>query len=151
MPPGYPPYYGYGPYYGLPAGPPPPKFQRHNSGMMIGGVLLTTGGILGVLIGAAVTTTASDQIPIYCEQNGFVDVCETRADEKQLAVGVATLVTGFVAIGVGIPLWVIGGKRVPVKEKPADQQPTQQPTPEAPKTGLQLIVGPSSAALRATF
>jgi hypothetical protein len=120
--------------------------------MMVGGVLLTTGGILGVLIGSAVATTAADQIPIYCNQPGFgVTVCETRADETQLAAGIATLVTGFVAIGVGIPLWIIGGKRVPVKDKPADQQPTQQPTPEAPKTGLQLIVGPSSAALRATF
>jgi len=125
--------------------------QRHNYGMMVGGVLLTTGGVLGVLIGAAVATTASDQIPIYCNQPGFgVTVCETRADQTQLAVGIATLVTGAVAVGVGIPLWIIGGKQEPVKDKPADQ-PAQPTTPEAPKTGLQLIVGPSSAALRATF
>lgn len=115
--------------------------------MMVGGVLLTTGGILGVLIGSAVATTASDQIPIYCDQGFGPTICETRADETQLAVGVATLVTGFVAIGVGIPLWVIGGKRVPVKEdgKPGD------PAAAAPKTSLRFVVGPSSAALRGTF
>jgi hypothetical protein len=119
--------------------------------MMVGGVLLTTGGILGVLIGSAVATTASNQINVYCNQPGFgVTVCETRADETQLAIGVTTLVTGFVAIGIGIPLWIIGGKQEPVKDKPADQ-PTQQATPEAPKTSLELVVGPSSAALRATF
>ena len=77
-------------------------------------------------------------------------VCETRADETQLAVGVVTLVTGFVAIGVGIPLGIIGGKREPVKDKPADQ-PSLPTAPEAPKTSLELVVGPSSAALRATF
>lgn len=119
--------------------------------MMVGGVLLTTGGILGVLIGSAVATTASDQIPIYCNQGGFgVTICETRADETQLAVGVTTLVAGFVAIGVGIPLWVIGGKREPIKDKPADQ-PSQTAAPEAPKTSLEFVVGPSSAGLRGTF
>lgn len=117
--------------------------------MMVGGVLLTTGGILGVLIGAAVASTASNQIPIYCDQGGFIGVCEYRSDKTQLAGGIVTLIAGFAAIGVGIPLWVIGGRREPIKT-PGDK-PTQQPAPEAPKTGLQLIVGPSSAALRATF
>ncbi|HRI69097.1 MAG TPA: hypothetical protein PK156_32930 [Polyangium sp.] len=145
-PPGYQPYYGYGPYYGAPAGPPPPKYERHNTGMMVGGVLLTTGGILGVLIGASVATTAADQIPIYCDQGFGPTICETRSDEVQFGGGIATLVLGFVAIGVGIPMWVIGGKKEPVKGKPADQA-----APEAPKTSLQFMVGPSSAALRATF
>jgi hypothetical protein len=149
MPPGYGPYYGYGGYYGPAAGPPPPKYERHNSGMMVGGVLLTTGGVLATLIGSAVATTASDQIPIYCDQGFGPTICETRADSTQLAVGVATLVTGLVAVGVGIPMWVIGGKRVPVKEtKPGDPA---APPADAPKTSLQLVVGPSSAMLRATF
>lgn len=115
--------------------------------MMVGGVLLATGGILAVLIGSAVATTAQDQIPIYCDQGFGPTICETRADQTQLAVGVATLVTGFVAIGVGIPLWVIGGKRVPVKE---GNKPTE-PAATTPKTSLRFIVGPSSAAIRATF
>jgi len=114
--------------------------------MMVGGVLLTTGGILGVLIGSAVASSASEQIEIYCDQGGFVGVCERRTDEGQQAAGIAVLVTGFVALGVGIPLWVIGGKRVPIKD---DAAPTS--TTDAPKTSLELVVGPSSAALRATF
>lgn len=114
--------------------------------MMVGGILLTTGGILGVLIGSAVTSTAADQIPIYCDQGFGPTICETRADETQLGLGIATLVTGVVAIGVGIPLWIVGGKKVPLVEKPAENA-----APEAPKTSLELVVGPSSAALRATF
>lgn len=121
--------------------------------MMVGGVLLTTGGILGVLIGAAVASTAADQIPIYCNQPGFgVTVCETRADTGQLAGGIVGLVAGVIAIGVGIPLWVVGGKREPVKEgKPADPTAAPSTSPAPPKTSLELVVGPSSAALRATF
>jgi hypothetical protein len=115
--------------------------------MMIGGVLLTSGGILAVLIGSAVASTAGGQIPIYCDQGFGPQVCETRDDEAQFIGGVVTLVTGFAAIGVGIPLWVKGGKRVPVKEGSGDQQAA----PEPPKTSLQFVVGPSSAALRATF
>ncbi len=117
---------------------------------MVGGVLLTTSGILGVLIGAAVTSTAADQIEIYCNQGFGVQVCETRTDETQQGIGIGVLVAGLAAIGVGIPLWVIGGKRVPVKDKPTDQ-PSVAPAPDAPKTSLELVVGPSSAHLRATF
>ncbi len=115
--------------------------------MMVGGVLLTSGGILAVLIGSSVASTADGQIPIYCDQGFGPTICETRDDESQFIGGVVTLVAGFAAIGVGIPLWVKGGKRVPVKEGSGEQQAT----PEPPKTSLELVVSPSSAGLRATF
>jgi len=119
--------------------------------MMIGGILLTTAGIVGVLAGSAVASTAANQIPIYCDSQFGPTICETRADEGQQIAGYVVMVTGIVALGVGVPLWVIGSKRVPVKD---DEKTTNTPstsTPAAPQTSVRLLVGPTSAGLRVTF
>ncbi|MDI3283763.1 hypothetical protein, partial [Polyangium sp. 15x6] len=147
-PQGYPygyPYYG--PYYGEPQ-PPQPRYERKSTPMMIGGILATTAGIVGVLAGSAIASTAANQIPIYCDSDFGPTICETRADETQQAVGYAILITGVVALGVGVPLWVIGSKRVPVK---SDETTPSTTTPAAPQTSLRLLVGPTSAGLRVTF
>ncbi|MDI1481741.1 hypothetical protein, partial [Polyangium sp. y55x31] len=144
---GYPygyPYYG--PYYGEPQ-PPPPRYERKNTTMMVGGILATTAGIVGVLAGSAIASTAANQIPIYCDSQFGPTICETRTDETQLAVGYGILITGVVALGVGVPLWVIGSKRVPVKS----DETTPTTTPAAPQTSLRLLVGPTSAGLHVTF
>jgi len=143
---GYPygyPYYG--PYYG-PQQPPPPRFERKSTGMMVGGILLTSLGIVGVLAGSAVASTAANQIPIYCDQGFGPTICETRADESQQIAGYSVMVAGLVGLAVGIPLWIIGGKRVPVK---SDESAPAQAAP--PQTSLRVLVGPSSAALHMSF
>ncbi len=131
--------------------------------MMVGGIALTTAGIIGVLVGSGLASTAANQIDVYCEPpgGGGPFICESRADETQQAAGIGVMIGGFVALAAGIPLWVIGSKRVPAKTEPAaDTTPGTQTTPDAPATtpppaapatSLQLFVGPSSAALRVTF
>jgi hypothetical protein len=154
-PPGYgygapPPGYGYPyPYYGYYGGappPPPPRFERRSTPMMVGGILLTSGGIAGILIGAALASTAGNQIDVYCESpgGGGPFVCERRADATQLGIGYGVLIGGAVALAAGIPLWVIGGKRVPAKDEAA---PAAQP----PSASMRLLVGPSSATLDVRF
>jgi hypothetical protein len=152
-PQGYPygyPYYP--PYYGPPS-PPPPKHERKSTGMMIGGIALTTAGIVGVLVGSGLASTAANQIDVYCEPpgGGGPFVCETRADETQQAAGIGVMIGGFVALAAGIPLWVIGSKRVPVKSDTPDANTPDKPATPAPAASMQLFVGPSSAAVRVTF
>jgi len=147
-PPGYGyPYPYYGPYYG-PPGPPPQRYERNSTGMFVGGIALTTAGIIGVLVGSGLASTASSQIPVYCDQGSGVTVCEYRTDESQQNAGIGLLIGGLVGIGVGIPLWIIGGKRVPVKE---DGAPSDKPADGEKKTGLELLVSPKSAGVRLTF
>ncbi|UQA58998.1 hypothetical protein [Polyangium aurulentum] len=142
---GYPsPYYG---YYGSAPPTPPPRFERNNTGMMVGGILLTSGGIVGILVGSALASTAGNQIAVYCESpgGGGPVICERRADASQLAAGYGVLIAGVVALGVGIPLWVIGGKRVPAKDQAAPD------APPPPSASMRLLVGPSSATLDVRF
>jgi hypothetical protein len=119
--------------------------------MMVGGILLTTAGIIGVLAGSAVASTAANQIPIYCDSQFGPTICETRADETQAAVGYGVMITGIVALGVGVPLWVIGGKRVPVKGDETTPKSPSTSAPPAPQTSVRLLVSPTSAGLRVTF
>ncbi|MDC0742458.1 hypothetical protein [Polyangium mundeleinium] len=157
-PPGYgPPQQGYpygypyyGPYYSEPQ-PAPPRYERKSTPMMVGGILATTAGIVGVLAGSAIASTAVSQIPIYCESQFGPTICETRSDETQQAVGYGILITGVVALGVGVPLWVIGSKRVPVKSDETTPSAPSTTPPAAPQTSLRLLVGPTSAGLRVTF
>ncbi|TKD02270.1 hypothetical protein E8A74_29295 [Polyangium fumosum] len=119
--------------------------------MMVGGILATTAGIVGVLAGSAIASTAVSQIPIYCESQFGPTICETRSDETQQAVGYGILITGVVALGVGVPLWVIGSKRVPVKSDETTPDAPSTTPPAAPQTSLRLLVSPTSAGLRVTF
>ncbi len=119
--------------------------------MMTGGIVLTTAGIIGVLVGSSLASTAANQIPIYCEPvgGGGPTICEYRDDSTQLAAGLGVMITGFVALGVGIPLWVIGGKRVPVKDPNA--APDAPSAPAAPQTSMRLFVSPTGASVRVSF
>jgi hypothetical protein len=142
---GYPaPYYG---YYGSVPPAPPPRFERKSTPMMVGGILLTSGGIVGILVGSALASTAGNQVDVYCESpgGGGPFVCERRADASQLAAGYGVLIGGVVALGVGIPLWVIGGKRVPAKDEAAPA------APPPPSVSMRLLVDPSSATLEVRF
>lgn len=149
--PGYGPYpypYPYYPQY-YPQMTPPQRYERNSSSMMTGGIVLTTAGIIGVLVGSSLASTATNQIPVYCEPvgGGGPQICEYRDDDTQLGVGVGIMVAGFVGLGVGIPLWVIGGKRVPVK----DQNAPAEGAPAAPQTSMQLFVNPQGASVRLSF
>jgi hypothetical protein len=151
------PYYPYPypyPYYGAPNAQPyslppaPPPTERKSTGMMIGGILLTTVGIGAVLVGSGLITTATNKIDVYCEGPSGPSVCEQRDDKTQAAAGWGLLVGGVVAIGAGVPLWIIGSKRVPVK---TDSTSPTQSSPPSPAASVRLLVGPSSAAVHVRF
>jgi hypothetical protein len=147
---GYPPQYGggyYPPpgyYYPMaqetPPAPAPPALRRRSDGMMYGGIALTSGGVVGFFIGTVLLATANNRYEIYCDYNGSSGICETRDDEPRQVAGAIVTVAGGLLLSVGIPLWVVGGKKVRVKR-------------DTPSTPLQptLSLGAGSAAVRMAF
>jgi hypothetical protein len=113
--------------------------------MMIGGIVLTFAGAAGLVFSAVLIASANGRYEIYCDDGaGFVYRCDERDDEGMLTAGWVTLGGSLAAMAVGIPLWVIGGKRVPAKEEQVQ---------EAPKAAIRptLVLGPGSAAVKVAF
>jgi hypothetical protein len=129
------------------------KKERRNTAMMVAGILLTAGGAVGLIIGAAVTANASNQIDVYCPNgSGSTFRCSTRDNESQKTAGYGLMIGSAIALAGGIPLWIVGGTKVPVKkDEPAGG--SDNPPAEPAKTSAvpALLVGPGAAALKWTF
>lgn len=109
------------------------------------GIAMTSLGIVGVLSGLAAFASANNRIDVYCD-GGFL--CGNRDDEDLQAAGGALMIVGGVLGAVGIPLWVIGGKRIPLKPTENSNTPSDKP-PAAPQATLKI--GPGSAGLHVAF
>ena len=112
--------------------------------MGIGIAMVVVGGV-GFLSSLAALATANNRIDVYCD-GGFI--CGSRDDEDlQVIGGVLMGVSGAVLIA-GIPLWVIGGRKIPLdeQEKPAPDTSVKYSRP-APV----LHIGPTSASLSVAF
>ncbi|WP_437781839.1 hypothetical protein [Sorangium sp. So ce1097] len=135
LPPGYPPAAAE-----LPPAPPPVPLKRKNPGLMLGGIALTAGGTIAFFTGTGLLASASERYEIYCDSQGFMNVCETRADGPRQVAGALVSVAGGIMLAVGIPLWIIGGKKVLAAD-------------EAPRAPAQttLSLGPGSATLQTRF
>jgi hypothetical protein len=149
-PPG--PYYYYpppGPYYGQPGGPmaPPEPKERRSTGMMVTGIVLAGIGGLGFIVGVAVYSTAESRISdcAYVYDYGAYGSCDDDSDERQ-AAGIGMMIAGGALLAVGIPLAVVGGRKVSTKSK-------GQPEPEVEEASLvpELRMSTRSAALRWAF
>ena len=164
-PPGYAPYGPYGYPYGYPYDPAyypgptprPPPTRRANGTLMAVGIGMVGVGAVGVLSGLAAFATANNRIDVYGDGGQRIG---TR-DDEDLQVAAAVLTISSAVVGVaGIPLWVIGGKRVPLegseKNDPAAPGETQQkpgpaqlPPPPSPAATLRIV--PGGASLTVTF
>ena len=141
-PPGYyPPPYGYPPppgygqgYYGQPAPAPIQPMKRRSAALMGPGIAFTGLGAVGIIVGAVVYSAASSA---SCATDFGVSV--TCTDQSQQTTGAVIMLVGVGMLAVGIPLWIIGGKKVVDNDA--------QPAPAAAR----LVVGPRSAGLHWTF
>lgn len=122
------PYYGPAPYYPEPT-PAPPPTKRANGTLMAAGIIMTSVGAIGVLSGLATFASANNRIDIYGDGGQKIG---TRDDEG-MQVAAAVLMIGGGVVGIaGIPMWVIGGKRVPLDES---ELPKESTTPGAAPSG----------------
>ncbi|WP_437519845.1 hypothetical protein WME79_25260 [Sorangium sp. So ce726] len=120
------------------APPPPaaPLTKRRSKGMMVTGIVLTSLGTVAVLGGGLVIASTTSCSGDSC---GY-DSSSVYEEEDTDGAGVGLVVSGLILAGVGIPLAIIGGRKVPVQpEKQAASAPA--PPPE-------LVIGPRYAGLR---
>jgi hypothetical protein len=101
--------------------------------MMVAGIVLTSVGALGLVVGGVLISQANNDATRTC----VAGPCDpTNDDKRKLGIGVA--VVGLASLGVGIPLLVIGARKVPVEQQPTAWQP-------------RLELGPTSGRLTWSF
>jgi hypothetical protein len=112
--------------------------QPRSMPMVIGGSVLTGVGGLGVLAGLLMLASAETRSNA---SKCFSNLPCNPPDYSGLAIGgVVAVVTGGVALAVGIPLILYGRKKVPVKAEP----------PRA-RFAPAMLIGLGSGALRWDF
>lgn len=96
--------------------PPPPPRRFNNPGMLAGGVVMIAAGLAGVITGAVLVSTAVNRIDIYCDSPSFP--CAHMDDGTRKTGGALLMAGGAVVGALGIPLWIIGAKKVPIVKAP---------------------------------
>lgn len=156
-PPGYPPPPGYAPpayyphpygyyapyappgYYGGPGtGPVPELKERFSTPMMVVGISLTALGAIGIFAGAFMLGESESTNCVYYDAASYN---ECGPDEDLATSGAVLLVAGGITAVIGIPLIVVGARKVPKQ----NQDPTQI------SLRPDVLVGRRSAALRWSF
>ncbi|WP_156041477.1 hypothetical protein [Chondromyces apiculatus] len=160
-PPGYQPYpppYPYGGYpypYGYypppyqhqsptPAQPTLPPLRRNDTTMMVSGIALTFTGAAASVASALLMSFGTSRYTIYCSPGGgsVLYACRDEDDVGLVAAGWVTLGVSIAAMGAGIPLWIIGGKRVVAT---ATKEPEKTSREHAPGPTVTLGLGSASA------
>ena len=130
----------------------PPEMRSRSTGMIAGGVVLLSFGMVGLFAGSALVsaheplasspTTCSD-----CNFDGSGSVSSGPAVVLKpglQAAGIVTLVGSVAAIGASIPLIVVGAKKVPYVDDAS-------PAAKAARLTPTLHVGPATAMLTWQF
>jgi hypothetical protein len=109
------------------AEPDAAKTRRRSTGMMVTGIALGSAGLLAGVSGALVIGVCSRN------EAGQAGSVGENCDKDSVPAGVGLAIAGGVGLAVGIPLTLIGARKVPAQSAAA------APT---------LLVGPRSVALR---
>ncbi len=122
---------------------PPPETRRYSEPMLITGTVLTGLGTVLGLTGLTVylISTADCSEP----ETGESESCLGSNAETSAAV---MAISGGVMLAVGVPLILIGAKRVPVNVANNHATP---PRVEVPRNRAELLLGPQGLTVRGTF
>ncbi|MEP7119873.1 MAG: hypothetical protein ABJE95_03140 [Byssovorax sp.] len=150
-----PPAYGPPASYGLlPEQQPeyPPEMQMRSPGLVAGGVVLLSFGVVGLFAGSALVsahdpTSNQQNTCINCSFDGSGGSSTTAGVVLKpgfQTAGIGTLIGSVVAIGAAIPLIAIGAKKVPYVN---DASPTTNAARLTPSIGI----GPAGATVTWQF
>jgi hypothetical protein len=125
--------------------------ERNSTGMMVTGIVLTGVGVIALLSGAIVYTSANTQQTYDELCSGDFCRYEDRDDEKVAAA--AVMIAGGAAIAIGIPLLVVGARKVPVRGGAGAPpgEPERRDRDDVEEGETSLVISPRSTGLRMTF
>jgi hypothetical protein len=123
--------------------PPTVPKEAANSRLMSVGIVAAIGGVATLITGSILMSVAKERIDVYRDGPQY---CCSIDDAPMRNAGITMLVIGGITATVGIPLWMIGGRRVPVR-KTTTTAPPKTPASAAPL----LRVGASGASLSWQF
>lgn len=117
--------------------------EPYNTKMMYAGIFGTVGGVSLLLIGSIVLASSRDRIDVYCDGPRL---CGHLDDLVMKNVGLVTMITGGLAGAAGVPLWILGSRKVVVRKK-------DEKGPAAPRASAQpeLRITGAGASLRWEF
>lgn len=134
----------YGPQVPFSLPPPTPK-EPANRQMQAAGIVAAIGGVVTLITGSILMSIAKDRIDVYRDGPAY---CCSINDAPLRNAGITLLVIGGITATVGVPLWMIGGRRVPIRKSTTPDATT----PKAPALRAPLLrVGASGAALSWQF
>jgi len=112
--------------------------RRRSSAAMVGGILLTSFGAVGMAVGTGVYV---DAVGSCSEVNVGGSLMRSHCNNSGAKLfGMAMLLGSASGAAVGVPLWIYGSEKVALS-----------PAEEAPIRAAAVVVGPASAGLRITF
>jgi hypothetical protein len=124
--------------------PPPVPKEAANGNLMKVGIVAAIGGVATLITGSVLMSVAKERIDVYRDGPQY---CCSIDDAPMRNAGITMLVIGGITATVGIPLWMIGGRRVPVRKTTTTTAPPRTPASAAPL----LRVGKSGASLSWQF
>jgi hypothetical protein len=129
--------------------PPPAPKEAANRTLMITGIVAAVGGVATLVTGSILMSIAKERIDVYRDGPAY---CCSIDDAPLRNAGITLLVAGGITAAIGIPLWMIGGRRVPVR-KSTTEKPGDAPTaPKTPALRMPLLrVGATRASLSWQF
>ncbi len=145
--------YGTQPPPPMPQAPPyyPPETHMHSTGLVAGGVVLLSFGVVGVFAGSAMVgahepTGNGSSNCLSCNFGGSGGGGPSKVVLKPgfQEAGIGTLIGSALVIGTAIPMLVIGSKQVPYAD-------SSSPAAKAARLSPSLRVAPGSATLTWQF
>ncbi len=126
--------------------PPVPKEAAHRK-LMITGIVAASTGVATLITGSILMSIATNRIDVYRDGPAY---CCSIDDAPLRNAGIAMLVAGGITATLGVPLWMIGGRRVPVRG--ATDKPDASPQVKTPALRAPLLrVGATGASVSWQF